>query len=206
MRMRARAAWQSSFHARPPVLSDRDDRSGAAREDGGVAATCIVGAVHCPAGHRDAMSREGGGRSRCRSAHPRGSGRAGLGGLGCRPAGSAGHPYGERGSARSGSFACGTASRSPARASPARLLQQARHHPASLAQWQLEKDLDRQAELDGRIAKHRGPSGSTVTRRAPDDILVDPDQQRPPLAQRCVGSGPVRRAIAAGDGLHLPRA
>jgi hypothetical protein len=61
MRMRARAAWQSSFHARPPVLSDRDDRSGAAREDGGVAATCIVGAVHCPAGHRDAMSREGGG-------------------------------------------------------------------------------------------------------------------------------------------------
>jgi hypothetical protein len=53
------ACGLSVFFARPPVLSDRDDRSGAAREDGGVAATCIVGAVHCPAGHRDAMSREG---------------------------------------------------------------------------------------------------------------------------------------------------
>ena len=73
---------------------------------------------------------------------------------------------------------------------------QPRHHPGSLAQWQLEKDLDRQAELDGRIAKHRRPSGSTVTRPAPDHILVDPDQQRPPLAPRCVGAGPVRRAIA----------
>jgi hypothetical protein len=55
----AGACGLSIFFARPPVFSDRDDRSGAAREDGGVAATCIVGAVHCPAGHRDAMSREG---------------------------------------------------------------------------------------------------------------------------------------------------
>jgi hypothetical protein len=62
-----------------------------------------------------------------------------------------------------------------------RQLQQASHHPASLAQWRLEKDLDRQAELDGRIAKHRRPSGSAVTRRTQDHILVDPDQQRPRL-------------------------
>jgi hypothetical protein len=94
-----------------------------------VAATCIVGAVHCPAGHREAMSREGAG------------------------------------------------------------------HGADLL---ILGDLDRQAELDGRIAKHRRPSGSTITRRAPDHILVDPHQQRPPLAPRCVGAGRVRRAISGG--------
>jgi hypothetical protein len=45
-----------------------------------------------------------------------------------------------------------------------RQLQQARQHPGSLAQWQLEKDLDRQAELDGRIAKT--PQAVRVDRHA----------------------------------------
>jgi hypothetical protein len=90
----AGACGLSVFFARPPVLSDRDDRSGAAREDGGVAATCIVVAVHCPAGHCAAMSREG-------------------------PAGSAGHPHGGKGSGRRASFASGTASCNPAQPSPA---------------------------------------------------------------------------------------
>jgi len=76
--------------------------------------------------------------------------------------------------------------------------QQAGPHPGGLAQRQLEQDLDRQAELDGRIGKDRRPSGPTVTRRAPSHVLVEPDQQRPPLAQRCVVAGPVRRAIAGG--------
>jgi hypothetical protein len=65
-----------------------------------------------------------------------------------------------------------------------RQLQPVRHHPGSLAQWQLEKDLDRQAELDSRIAKHRRPSGSTVTRRAPDHILVSTQISKKPRLGR----------------------
>ena len=43
-------------------------------------------------------------------------------------------------------------------------------------------------------------------RRAPGHVLVDPDQQRPPLAQRRVVAGPVRRAIAGGRWLaHAAR-
>jgi hypothetical protein len=40
------------------------------------------------------------------------------------------------------------------------------HHAGSLAQRELEKHFDRQAELDGRIGEHRRTSRSTVTRRA----------------------------------------
>ncbi len=77
-------------------------------------------------------------------------------------------------------------------------LQQASHHPASLAQWQLEKDLDRQAELDGRIAKT-----PQADRACPHAARVRSYPRRPtsaktPLAPRCVGAGPVRRAIAGG--------
>ncbi len=79
-----------------------------------------------------------------------------------------------------------------------RQLQQARHHASRLAKRQLEQDLDRQAELDGRIGKHRWPSGSPVTWRAPGHVIVDPDQQRSTLPKRCVVTGPVRRARAGG--------
>lgn len=57
-----------------------------------------------------------------------------------------------------------------------RQFQQACHHACGLAQRQLEQDLDRQAELYGRIGKHRWPSRSPVMRRAPGHVLVDPDQ------------------------------
>lgn len=76
--------------------------------------------------------------------------------------------------------------------------EQAGHHPGGLAQRELEENLDRQAELNGRIGKHRWPSRPRVTRREPGHLLVDPDQQRPPLPQRRVVAGPVRRAIAGG--------
>jgi hypothetical protein len=66
---------------RPAVLSDRYDWNGLPVDDGSVATARVIGAVHCPAGFCDAMSREG--RSPCRSPHPRGSGRVALAALGC---------------------------------------------------------------------------------------------------------------------------
>jgi hypothetical protein len=44
---------------RPAVLSDRYDWNGLPVDDGSVATARVIGAVRCPAGHRDAMSREG---------------------------------------------------------------------------------------------------------------------------------------------------
>jgi len=83
---------------------------------------------------------------------------------------------------------------------------QAGHHPGGLAQWKLEQDLDRQAEPDGRIGKHRRTSRPPVTRRAPGHVPVDPDQQRSPVAQRRVVAGPLRRAVAGGRWLaHAAR-
>ena len=64
-----------------------------------------------------------------------------------------------------------------------RQLQQAGHHPGGLAQGKLEQHLDGETKLDGRIGKHRWPSKPPVTRRAPDHVLVDPDQQRTALPQ-----------------------
>ena len=63
---------------------------------------------------------------------------------------------------------------------------------------------DRQAELDGRIGKHRRPSRPPVTRRAPGHALVDPDRHRPPPAQRRVVAGPVRGAMAGRRWLAHP--
>lgn len=58
-----------------------------------------------------------------------------------------------------------------------RQLQRARHDARGLAKRWLEQDLDREAELYGRIGKHHKPSWSPVMRRTPGHVLVDPDQQ-----------------------------
>jgi hypothetical protein len=79
-----------------------------------------------------------------------------------------------------------------------RQLQQARHHPASLAQWQLEKDLDRQAELDGRIAKTPQAVRACPHAARARSYPCRSTSAKTPLAPRCVGAAPVRRAIAGG--------
>jgi len=63
-----------------------------------------------------------------------------------------------------------------------RHLEQAGNHPGRLAERQLEQHLDRQAELDRRVRKDRWPPWSSLMRREPGHILVDPDQQRPALS------------------------
>ena len=84
--------------------------------------------------------------------------------------------------------------------------QQARHHPGGLPERQLEQHFDRQTELDGRIGKDWRTPRPPITRRAPGHVRVHPDQQRSPLAQRCVVAGPVRRATAGGRWLaHAAR-
>jgi len=76
--------------------------------------------------------------------------------------------------------------------------QQAGHHSSRLPQRQFEQDLDGQTELDRGIREHRRATGAAVMRREPGHLLVQPDQQRAPLAQRRRVAGPVRRAIAGG--------
>src|SRR6056297_2260398 len=45
-----------------------------------------------------------------------------------------------------------------------------------------------------------------VSRRAPGHVVADPDEQSPPLPERCVVADPVRRAIAGERWLaHAPR-
>ena len=69
-----------------------------------------------------------------------------------------------------------------------RQFQQARHHPGGLAKRQLEQDLD---PLSGHCC--------TMPCRALD-------QQSPPLPQRRIVAGPVRRAVAGGRWLaHAAR-
>jgi hypothetical protein len=63
-------------------------------------------------------------------------------------------------------------------------LEQAGHHPGRLPERQLEQDLDCQAELDRRIREDRRATGAAVMPREPGHLMVQPDQQRPPLAQR----------------------
>ena len=63
-----------------------------------------------------------------------------------------------------------------------RHFEKAGHHPGRLPKRQLEQDLDRQAELDRCIRKHRRATGLAVMRRESGHLLVQPDQQRPPLA------------------------
>ena len=63
-------------------------------------------------------------------------------------------------------------------------LQQAGNHPGRLPERQLEQDLDGQTELDRRIREYRRATWAAVRRREPGHILVEPDQQRPTLAQR----------------------
>ena len=65
-----------------------------------------------------------------------------------------------------------------------RHLEQAGHHPGRLPKRQLEQDLDGQTKLDRRIREHRRATGAAVMRREPDHLLVQPDKQRPALAQR----------------------
>ena len=79
-----------------------------------------------------------------------------------------------------------------------RHFQQAGNHPCRLPQGQLKQHLDRQAELDRGIGKHRRATWAAVRRREPGHVLVQPDQQRPALAKRGSVAGPVRRAVA-GD-------
>ena len=63
-------------------------------------------------------------------------------------------------------------------------------------------DQNRMAASENTAGRPRPP----VTRRAPGHLLVDPDQQRPPPAQRRVVAGPVRRAVAGGRWLaHATR-
>jgi hypothetical protein len=91
----------------------------------------------------------------------------------------------------------------------ARHLQQAGNHPCRLPQAQFEKDLDRQAELDRGIRDHRRAASAPAQRCAPDHLLVQPDQQRPPLPQQCswtsswCGSGRVMAwSFSASNGMH----
>lgn len=86
------------------------------------------------------------------------------------------------------------------------MLKQAGNHAGRLPQWQLEQNLDGQAELDRRIGEDCGATGAAVMRRELGHILVQPDQQRAALAQRRIVTGPVRRAVAGGRRLaHAPR-
>ena len=76
--------------------------------------------------------------------------------------------------------------------------QQTGEHPGALSERQLEQHLDRQAELDRRIREHRRASRPAFMRRVPGHLLVQPDQQRPAVAERSVVGGPVRRAVTGG--------
>src|SRR6056297_3060006 len=59
--------------------------------------------------------------------------------------------------------------------------------------------------MNSGIGKDRRASRPPVTRRVPGHVLVHPDQQRHPLAQRRVVAAPVRRARAGGRRLaHTP--
>lgn len=53
-----------------------------------------------------------------------------------------------------------------------------------------------QAELDRRIGEDRWPAGTTVVRREPRYVIVEPDQHLTALAQRGIVGGPVRGAVA----------
>ncbi len=77
-----------------------------------------------------------------------------------------------------------------------RHLEQAGYHPGRLPKRQLEQNLDGQIELDRRNREYRRAARAAVRLREPGHLLVQPDQQRPALAQRCSVAGPVRRAIA----------
>jgi len=79
--------------------------------------------------------------------------------------------------------------------------QQTGDHPGGLSERQLEQHFDRQAELDRRIREHRRAPRAALIRRVPSHLLVQPDQQRPALAERSVVGGPIRRAVAGGFGL-----
>jgi hypothetical protein len=76
--------------------------------------------------------------------------------------------------------------------------QQAGHHAGRLQQGQLEQHLDRQAKLDRRVGEHRRPTRTAVMRREPGHLLVQPDQQRPALAECGSVTGPVRRPVTGG--------
>jgi len=79
-----------------------------------------------------------------------------------------------------------------------RHLEQAGHHPSRLPERQLEQHLDRHAELDRRVRKDRRSPRSSLMRREPGHVLVQPDQQRPAISERGSVTRPVGRAVAAG--------
>ncbi|EEW61167.1 hypothetical protein SCH4B_0077 [Ruegeria sp. TrichCH4B] len=53
-----------------------------------------------------------------------------------------------------------------------------------------------QVELDRRIGEDRWPAVTTVVRREPRYVIVEPDQHLTALAQRGIVGGPVRGAVA----------
>lgn len=65
---------------------------------------------------------------------------------------------------------------------------------SGLPERQLEQHLDRQAELDRCVREDRRSPRSSLMRRVPSHLLVEPDQQRAALPERGVVTRPVRRA------------
>ena len=55
-----------------------------------------------------------------------------------------------------------------------------------------------------RVQEDRRAPLSALKQRVPSHLLVQPDQQRPTLAERGVVAGPVRRAVAGGCRIAHP--
>lgn len=77
-----------------------------------------------------------------------------------------------------------------------RHLEQPGHHPGRLLEWQLEQQLERQAELDRGVRKDVWPPWA-LKRREASHILAQPDQQRPALSERGIVVRPVGYAVAS---------
>ena len=58
-----------------------------------------------------------------------------------------------------------------------RQLQQAGHNPGGLSRGQFEQNLDREVEMDRPIREHRRAPRTTVMRRKPGHLVVQPDKQ-----------------------------
>ena len=74
--------------------------------------------------------------------------------------------------------------------------QQALDEPGRLPERHTEKDLHRQAGLNGRVGKDRlSPSLAGGLRRS-DHIWIEPDRQRPTALESLVILGPVQGLVA----------